>query len=188
MVTAPLCTKHVLHERVAMTQLDRRITSRKIAFTSVMCALSNVLGLFTIPIGLTSIHLIQFPIILTGLSLGPWAGGLVGFIGALTMAYRLTPPNPFIIPGNAILGILTGLFYLRLKKMRGSPIVPQVVSVIGAYILQSPYVYVTDVYLARIPSQIVLAVLLPSLLIEDLVSVLLSHLVLFRVNVAEALR
>jgi len=159
-----------------------------IAFVSVMCALSNILGLFTVPVGLTSIHLVQFPIVLTGLSLGPWAGGLVGLIGALTMAYRLAPPNPYIIPGNAILGLLTGMFYLRLKRMRGSPIIPQAISVIGAYVLQSPYIYLTDVYLMPIPSQVVLSVILPLLLLEDLVSVLLSHLILYRVNIAGALR
>jgi len=151
-----------------------------------MCALSNVLGFLTIPIGLTSIHLVQFPIILTGLSLGPWAGGLVGLIGAIVAAYRLTPPNPYIIVGNAILGFATGLFYLRLKKIRGPSIIPQAISMIGAYIVQSPYIYVTDVYLMPIPSQVVLMVILPKLLLEDLVSVLLSHLVLFRVNIAEA--
>jgi len=153
-----------------------------------MCALSNVLGLFTIPIGLTSIHLVQFPIILTGLSLGPWAGGLVGFVGAIVMAYRLTPPNPYIILGNAVLGFLTGMLYSRLKKMRGSPIVPQVISVLGAFVLQLPYVYVTDVYLLPIPLQVVLTIILPKLLLEDLVSAFLSHLILFRVNISEILR
>jgi len=36
-----------------------KITSKQIAFIAVMRALANVLGFFAIPIGLTSIHLMQ---------------------------------------------------------------------------------------------------------------------------------
>ena len=171
-----------------MVLLNRKITSKQIAFIAVMCALANVLGFFTIPIGLTSIHLMQLPIILTGLSLGSWAGGLVGFVGAVVMAYRLSPPNPYILLGNAILGFFTGLFYSRLKKMGGRPIIPQVVSVLAAYIAQAPYVYATDIYLIPIPPPVVLTIILPKLLLEDIISVLLCHFVLFRVDVAEILR
>jgi uncharacterized membrane protein len=84
-----------------------------------MCAVANILGFFTIPIGIAKIHLMQLPIILTGLALGPCSGGLVGSIGAVVMAFRLRPPNPYILIGNAILGFMTGMFYSRLKNMRG---------------------------------------------------------------------
>lgn len=167
---------------------QRRLTSKLFAFIAVMCAVANVLGFFTIPFGITEIHLMQLPIILTGLALGPGAGGLVGFIGAAVMAFRLLPPNPYILVGNGILGFMTGAFYSRLKKMKEKPIIPQVISVLGAYIVQFPYVYVTDVYLMPIPSAIVLTVILPKLLLEDVISVLLAHLILFRVNIAEILR
>jgi uncharacterized membrane protein len=176
---------------ITMSTQNRRLTSKLIAFTAVMCAVANVLGvpgLFSIPIGSTRIHFIQLPIILSALALGPWIGGLVGFIGAATMAFTLPSPNPFLLPGNAILGFLTGLFYLQLKKMRGRPIIPQVISVLGAYIVQFPYVYVTDVYLVQMLSGFVLTVILPLLLIEDIICVLLAHLILFRVKVAEILR
>lgn len=171
-----------------MSRQNRRLTSKLIAFVAVMCAVANVLGFFTIPLGIADIHLMQLPIILTGLALGPGAGGLVGFIGAAVMAFRLRPPNPYILIGNAILGFMTGVLYSRLKKMRGRPIIPQVISVLGAYIVQFPYVYVTDVYLMPIPPAIVLTIILPKLLIEDIISVLLAHFILFRVNIAEILR
>jgi len=171
-----------------MPPRNQRLTSRLIAFIAVMCAVANVLGFFTIPLGIAEIHLIQLPIILTGLALGPGAGGLAGFIGAAVMAFRARPSNPYILLGNAILGFFTGLFYLRLKKIKGRPIIPQVISVLGAYIIQFPYVYVTDVYLMPIPPAMVLAVILPKLLIEDVISVLLAHFILFRVNIAEILR
>lgn len=170
-----------------MPQLNQRMTSKQIAFTAVMCAVANVLGLFAIPIGTTKIHFMQLPIILSGLALGPWVGGLVGFIGAAAMAFNLTPTNPYILLGNAILGFFTGLFYLYLGKMRVRPIIPQVISVLGAYIVQAPYVYVTDVYFIAMPPSLVLAILL-KLLLEDVISVLLSHVILFRVNIAEILR
>jgi uncharacterized membrane protein len=89
-----------------------------------MCAVANVLGFFTIPIGIAEIHLMQLPIILTGLALGPCSGGLVGFIGAAVMAFRLRPPNPYILLGNAILGFMAGMFYSRLKNMRVRQIIP----------------------------------------------------------------
>mgnify|MGYP006270713811 CR=1 FL=1 len=172
-----------------MSRQNQRLTSKLIAFTAVMCALANVLGLFlTIPIGLAKIHFIQLPIILSGLALGPWIGGLAGFIGAITMAFNLPTPNLYILLGNAILGFFTGLFYLRLKKMRGRPFIPQVISVLGAYAIQFPYVYITDVYLMPMPSSYVLTVILPALLLEDIISVFISHLILFRVNITEILR
>jgi uncharacterized membrane protein len=153
-----------------------------------MCAVANVLGLFlTIPIGLAKIHFIQLPIVLSGLALGPWIGGLTGFIGAITMAFNLPTPNLYILPGNAILGFFTGLFYLRLKKVGGRPIIPQVISVLVAYAIQFPYVYVTDVYLMSMHSDFVLIWILPILLIEDIICVLLTHFILFRVNIAEIL-
>jgi energy coupling factor transporter S component ThiW len=172
-----------------MSRQNQRLTSKLIAFTAVMCAVANVLGLFfSIPIGLTKIHLMQLPMILSGLALGPWIGGLVGFIGATTMAFNLPSPNLYILPGNAILGFFTGLFYLRLKTMKGRPIIPQMISVLGAYIVQFPYVYVTDVYLMPLTAGYVLTVILPKLLLEDMVSALLAHFILFRVKIAEILR
>jgi hypothetical protein len=104
------------------------------------------------------------------------------------MAFRLHPRNPYILIGNAILGFMAGMFYSRLKKMRVRQIIPQVISVLGAYLIQFPYVYVTDVYLMSIPSHVVLMLILPKLLIEDAISVLLSHFILFRVNIAKILR
>jgi len=130
----------------------------------------------------------QLPIILTGLALGPGAGGLVGFIGAAVMAFRLRPPNPYLLIGNATLGFFAGLLYFRLKKIKGRPIVSQIISVLGAYIIQFPYVYLTDVYLMAMPSAMVLTVILPKLLVEDIISVLLAHFILFRVNISEVLR
>lgn len=176
------------YEGIKLPPQNQRATSKLVAFIAIMCALANVLGFFTIPLGIVTIHLMQLPIILTGLALGPRAGGLVGFIGAASMAFRLTPSNPYILFGNGILGFFIGLFYLRLKKTGGRPIIPQVISVLGAYVVQFPYVYVTDVYFMSMPSTLVLTVILPKLLLENVVSVLLAHFILFRVHIEELLQ
>jgi len=116
------------------------------------------------------------------------AGGFVGFVGALVMAFT-TPMglNPYVPFGNAILGSLTGLFYSRLRKMKGPPVVGQVISALGAFVVQAPYTYVTDVYLMFMPPPAVM-IILSALFVEDLVSVLICHLILYRVNVEKILR
>jgi uncharacterized membrane protein len=167
---------------------DNKRTAKRIAFIAIMSSLANVLSLFSIPIALTSIHLTQLPIILAALSLGRWDGGLVGFVGGVIMAYRLTPANPYILFGNAILGYFTGYFFSNLKKMKTRPIIPHVISVLAAFLVQAPYLYLTDVYLILIPSNVVLTIILPKLLIEGVISVLICHLVLFRFNVGRKLK
>ena len=152
-----------------------------------MCALTNILGIFSIPLGLTSIHLMQLPIILTGLALGSWSGGITGFIGTILMAYKLSPSNPYILLGNAILGFFTGLIYSYLKKTKKRQIIPQTLSVLVAFLIQLPYVYITDVYFMPIPSQVVLTVILPKLLLEDIICVLISHIVLYRIELNKML-
>ena len=168
-----------------MSLQRQRMTSKLVAFVAVMGATANLLGFFAISMGPTKFHLLQLPIILAGLSLGPWIGGLVGFVGAAVMAY--TTLNPYLLLGNAILGFSVGALYSRLKG-KGIPLVPQLISLIVAYIVQSPYIYVTDVFLMAMPSQLVQAVILPTLFVEDVISVLLCHPILFRVNIERLIR
>lgn len=171
-----------------MDKRNRRISSRFIAFVIIMSAVANVLGLAAIPIGAMSIHFMQLPMILAGLVGGSLSGGFVGFVGAIVMA--LTTPkgiNPYIPLGNAILGSFTGLFYSGLRKMVKKPIVPQVISAMSAFVVQAPYTYVTDVYLMSMPPPVVYGILL-KLLVEDLISVLICSLILYRVDIAEMLR
>ena len=71
--------------------------------------------------------------------------------------------------------------------MKGKPVVPQAISVLAAYIIQVPYIYVTDVYLMPLPSQVVLTIILPKLLLENVISVLLCHFILFRIDITNIL-
>lgn len=162
--------------------IGRPVRTRFVAFVTVMSGLSNVLGLLVIPMGPITLHLIQLPIVFAGLAAGPVAGGLVGFFGAFVMAFTLTKPNPYIIGGNVILGFLTGALYSRMRQLSSRPVIPQVISVVFAYMLQMPYVYVTDVYLMGMPYPVV-AGIIGVLLVEDLISALISHVILYRVDV-----
>jgi uncharacterized membrane protein len=158
-------------------------TTKRIAFVAVMSALANILGYLSIPIGTTKIHFMQLPIVLTALAFGAIAGGVVGFIGATVMALTLPMPNFFLLPGNALLGFLTGFFYSKLRNMK-PPIAPQLIALIAALVIQFPYVYVTDVYSVSMPSPVVLYTILPKLFVEDIISLLIAHVILFRVDIA----
>jgi uncharacterized membrane protein len=151
-----------------------------------MSALANVLGYFSIPMGATKIHFMQLPIIFSGLALGSVVGGIVGFTGSAVMAFTLQTPNPFILPGNAFLGFFTGLFYSRIKDRRPL-ILPQLMAVACAIAVQFPYTFVSDVYGMSMPAAMVLYTILPKLFLEDIVSLLLAHVVLFRVDVRDML-
>jgi uncharacterized membrane protein len=174
---------------IPMGKLAPMSNARRVAFVVVMAALSNILGLppFIVSLGVTNIHFIQIPIILTGLALGAVAGGLVGLIGATTMALTLPVPNFYILPGNAILGCVTGLLYGVLAKHEWKPVISQTISAVGAYAVQAPYVYLTDVYLARMPQPIVVTIVF-TLLVEDLISVFLSHIILYRISIPRPLQ
>ncbi len=156
--------------------------SRFVAFVAVMSALSNVLGFMVIPAGVVTLHLIQFPIVLSGLAAGSVAGGLVGFFGAFVMAFTLPKANPYLLGGNALLGFLTGLLYSKIRRLSGKLILPQVLSVILAYVIQMPYVYVTDVYLMAMPHPVVMSII-GALFVENLISALISHMILYRIDV-----
>lgn len=166
--------------------MSKSVGTKFVAFVASMGALSNGLGFIAIPAGPITFHLIQLPIIFSGLAAGTLAGGLVGFLGAFVMAFTLPKPNPYIIIGNAILGLLTGMFYSKLRHMPGKQILPQMISVLLAFVLQVPYVYFTDAYLMGMPNPIVLGILI-ALLIEDLASTVISHVILYRVNINEFL-
>lgn len=152
-----------------------------------MIALANILGFFVVQMGPVRIHFLQVPIILAALALGPVPGAVVGFLGVIANAFTLpTGVNPYLLPGNAILGFFVGLINRRISKRFKRPIFPQAISVFLAFIIQSPYVYLTDVYLVGMPGLLVQTIL-GTLLLEDVVSVVISHAVLFRIDVAKLL-
>jgi uncharacterized membrane protein len=172
-----------------LTKTKRTFASKQIAFIIIMSALANILGAppFIISLGAVNIHFLQLPILLTGLALGAVAGGIVGFIGPTVMAFTFRTPNLFILPGNALLGFFTGLFYSRLRRIR-PPILPQLLALIGAVAIQFVYTYFSDVYGASIPSANLVFPILPTLFIEDIISLVIAHVILFRTDINQILR
>ncbi len=161
--------------------------SRFVAFVVVMSALSNVLGLLVIPAGVVTFHLIQLPIVFSGLAAGAMAGGVVGLLGTFVMAFTLPRPIPYLIVGNGILGFLIGALHSKMRHLSKRAIVPQVISVFLAYLIQMPYVYATDVYLMGMPHAVVMAIM-GALLIEDMISAVVSHVILHRIDISALFR
>ncbi len=174
-----------------MTGTKTASSTKQIALIIILSALANVLGFppFSIPLGEAKIHFMQLPIIFAGLAIGALGGGVVGFIGAMVSAFVFPPPsgpNPFILIGNAILGLFTGFFYFRLRRIR-PPIVPQLISVLGAIAIQFPYTYFSDVYLASLSAPLVFFTVLPLLFVEDIISLGIAHIILFRTSISQTL-
>ena len=88
--------------------------------------------------------------------------------------------------GNAILGFFTGLFYSKIRGMKGRSIVPQTLVVLAAYAVQAPYVFITDVYLMAMPVPIVFAIL-AVLLLEDMISVFICHAITYGIDIRKYL-
>lgn len=91
----------------------KRFSVRTLAAGGVLIALNVVLSrLVSIPIGNAfRISLGSVPIILSGLWLGPLAGGICGaagdLMGCLVAGYA---PNPFITASTVLMGVIPGLF------------------------------------------------------------------------------
>ena len=124
----------------------------------ILLILPNYVGMFkyTTIFGLR-IHFFQILIFLAAMLYGPLGGALSGAIGSVYVAFALN--NPYIIIGNIILGLFTGIFY-RMKFHL-------VIAAFLAYLIQMPWLYITDVYLANMPVPVVNMIII-SLLISNL--------------------
>ncbi len=87
-------------------------STKKLVFMAVMIALSIILGKF-LAINVTTmirISLENLPIILTAVTLGPLAGGMVAFvsdiIGCVIRGYEI---NPIVTFGAIAIGVICGL-------------------------------------------------------------------------------
>ena len=88
------------------------------------------------------IHFFPAAIILAALIFGA-AGGLVaGIAGSVYSALLLG--NPYLIVGNALFGLLTGVFYKKTDKI--------ILSVLLAFACELPWLIITDYYLVNLPA------------------------------------
>ena len=88
------------------------------------------------------IHFFPAAIILASVFYGAGGGLVAGLSGSLYSALFLG--NPYLLVGNALLGLLTGVFYKRTGK-----IIP---SVLLAFACQLPWLILSDYYLVHLPA------------------------------------
>ncbi|MBO5439054.1 MAG: folate family ECF transporter S component [Clostridia bacterium] len=94
---------------------------------AMMTALSTVIGIFCKSVldfgGVYRITFENLPIILTGIVLGPIAGGVVGLSSDL-VSYLLTgqayPLNPIVTLGAVMIGVISGIMSKYVVKKKGS--------------------------------------------------------------------
>lgn len=112
----------------------------------ILAVLPNILGMINIPVAEGfRLHFFQLAIFLAAALYGPAGGVMSGFAGSFYAAF--VTGNPYLILGNAILGLCSGLF---IKK--GLNIV---VSVWLAFIIQLPWLILTDYFLVGLDAPVI---------------------------------
>lgn len=116
--------------------------TRTISLLLILIILPNFLGMINIPtIYGFKIHFFQVAIFLAAGLYGPIGGLTSGLIGSLYSAIIMH--NPYLMIGNAILGLFVGLFAKKINI---------VWAVILAYLIQLPWLILTDLYLVHMPA------------------------------------
>ena len=96
--------------------MNRRMTTRTLAYCALLAALSVVLARLIVPMpnAFTRFSIEAVPIFLAGLLFGPLAGGMVGFsadlVGCLFSGYGY---NPLFCVPPILYGVVAGLFRYR---------------------------------------------------------------------------
>jgi uncharacterized membrane protein len=131
-----------------------------------LAVLPNLLGMVNVstPFGF-KLHTFQIAIFLAAMLYGPVGGALSGGIGSAYSAIAMQ--NPCIIFGNIILGFFAGLFTRYGMHT--------VLSVLMAYGIQLPWLWLSDVYLAHMPVHAVNAVII-GLLISNTAWAAVAHI------------
>lgn len=88
------------------------------------------------------VHFFPAAIILAALIFGATGGVIAGVAGSLYSALLLG--NPYLIVGNALFGLLTGIFYKKTNKI--------ILSVLLAFICELPWLIITDYYFMHLPA------------------------------------
>lgn len=124
---------------------------KSVALLTFLAILPNFFGMinFQTQWGF-KIHIFQYLIFLAAIIYGPIGGFISGAFGSLFTAITLN--NPYVLIGNIILGFFVGLF-IRLRWNA-------VIAVLTAYLIQLPWLYYSDIYLAHMPIKVVQGVII----------------------------
>jgi len=134
------------------------LTWKSVLLLLLLSILPNWLGMYhyTTTFGLR-IHFFQYLIFVAAIIYGPIGGLISGAFGSIWTAISLN--NPYIVFGNMILGFFAGLFLRYGLNI--------ILSVLIAYLIQLPWLWFTDIYLANMPIRIVKMVVV-ALLFSDI--------------------
>ena len=142
-----------------------------------LAVLTFSLAFAVVPFMEWKLHFFQLGIFLTAFLFGPLAGAVVG---ALSSSYNglFVINNPWIIGGNAILGLSAAYLYTRTTPFKAA---------LGAFAIQLPYLFVTDFLLVHMPFPVVTMIAL-TLLAENLLCALAASIMLpqMRIMLARA--
>ena len=142
----------------------------RLSTLAALTLITFILAFVVFPFAGLQIHFFQLGIFLSAFLFGPITGGAVG---ALASSYNalLVINNPWIIAGNAILGIAAAFLYTKTTPFKAA---------MGAFALQLPYVVLTDIFLAGMPAQVVgmiaVSLFLSNILCAGIASSLSPHL------------
>jgi len=156
-------------------------STKVLALISVMSALGNVLGFFSIrlpsaPGTVVEFHLSALPALLLAVTVGPLTGALTGALSLIIATVKIG--NVFIPFGNALLAYVTGLFSKKFKF-------PPPVSGAIAMIPYTPYMWLAcSIY--GVPEPII-AFIVVKAFIEILISCTLVEFILLRREVKDFL-
>jgi len=132
-------------------KFDIKPTLESMSLLALLSILPNFFGIINIatPFGF-KIHFFQYLVFLAAIIYGPIGGLISGAFGSVFTAVTLN--NPYIIVGNMILGFFVG-FFVRLKWNI-------ILAVLMAYLIQLPWLYYSDIYLAHMPVKVVHGVII----------------------------
>ena len=121
----------------------------RILALSALLICTFVLTFAIIPFQEWKLHFYQMGIFGAGFVFGPAAGA---FVGAASSSYNAIylMHNPWTIGGNARLGFVAAWLYTRYGALKAA---------LGAFALQAPYLFFTDVYLMHMPVAAVFGIL-----------------------------
>jgi uncharacterized membrane protein len=130
-----------------------------------LLALPNLLGMINIatPFGF-KLHFFQAAIFLAALIYGPVGGLASGLVGSAYTAAMMG--NPYIVVGNVLLGFFVGLFARYGMKT--------VFAVWLAFIIQLPWLVLTDYYLVHLPIAFIIS-LVVALAVSNTVWAIVAH-------------
>jgi uncharacterized membrane protein len=134
-----------------------QLNVKTISMLSFLALLPNVLGMINLSAAGFKIHFFQYAIFIAAAIYGPVGGAISGGIGSIYSATLMS--NPYILVGNIILGTFAGFFMKKGYNM--------ILAVFFAYLIQMPWLYLTDVYLVGMPVSLVINIMV-ALLISDM--------------------